>query len=248
MTSYPLSDPALARNTARRNLTDRFIPADAPSAASNGVAGEVVSPSPHHYRVIYADPPWSFITYSHKGKGRSAEAHYDCMGFDEIEAMPVTDWAAGDCALFLWTTDPLLPRALQVIAAWGFFYKTVAFTWVKTTKGGTGFPIGCGYWTRANPELCLLATRGRPQRFSRSVRQLILSPRRAHSQKPEQVYESIESLVPGPYLELFARTRRPGWASWGQEAETGISEQRWRADGYPMHLEETHPKSGEGRP
>jgi N6-adenosine-specific RNA methylase IME4 len=168
-----------------------------------------------HYGAIYADPPWSFVNYSRKGKGRSAEAHYDCMGLDEIKTMPVVDWAARDCALFLWTTDPLLPHALEVIAAWGFVYKAVAFNWVKTTKDGTGFPIGCGYWTRANPELCLLATRGRPQRISRSVRQLILAPRRAHSQKPEEVYERIESLVPGPYLELFARERWPGLGKLG---------------------------------
>ncbi len=234
-----LPDPALARNRARQKLPTSFTPADAPPAASNGALhGRAVSPSLHHYRVIYADPPWSFATFSHKGKGRSAEAHYDCMGLDEIKAMPVADWAAGDCALFLWATDPLLPRAFEVIAAWGFVYKTIAFTWVKTTKDGTGFPIGCGFWTRANPELCLLATRGRPQRISRSVRQLILAPRQAHSQKPEEVYERIESLVPGPYLELFARERRPGWASWGQEVETGIGERRWRADSYPKHPEE----------
>jgi N6-adenosine-specific RNA methylase IME4 len=187
---------------------------------------------PLHYGAIYADPPWSFATYSHKGKGRSAEAHYDCMGLDEIKAMPAADWAAPDSALFLWATDPLLPRAFEVIAAWGFVYKTVPFTWVKTTKDGAAFRIGCGYWTRANPELCLLATRGRPERISRSVRQLILAPRGAHSQKPDEVYERIGSLVPGPYLELFARQRRPGWASWGKEVETGISQRRWRADSY----------------
>jgi N6-adenosine-specific RNA methylase IME4 len=234
-----ISDPALARNTPRRDLACGFIRADAPSAASGDVAGAVMGgPSPLGYGVIYADPPWSFTTYSRKGKGRSAEAHYDCMGLDEIKVMPVADWAAGDCALFLWTTDPLLPRALEVIAAWGFVYKTVAFTWVKTTKDGTSFPIGCGFWTRANPELCLLATRGHPQRISRSVRQLILAARRAHSQKPDEVYMRIESLVAGPYLELFARERRPGWASWGQEVETGVSERRWRADSYPKHSEE----------
>jgi N6-adenosine-specific RNA methylase IME4 len=187
-----LPDPALVRNRARQKLPTSFTPADAPPAASNGaLQGRAVSPSLHHYRVIYADPPSSFATFSRKGKGRSAEAHYDCMGLDEIKVMPVADWAAGDCALFLWATDPLLPRAFEVIAAWGFVYKTVAFTWVKTTQDGTGFPIGCGFWTRANPELCLLATRGRPQRISRSVRQLILAPRQAHSQKPEEVYERI---------------------------------------------------------
>jgi N6-adenosine-specific RNA methylase IME4 len=210
MNGHLISDSALARNTARRDLAYGFILADAPSADSGDVAGAVLIPSPPHYGVICADPPWPFATYSHKGKGRSAEAHYDCMGLDEIKAMPVAGWAAGDCALFLWATDPLLPRAFEVIAAWGFVYKTVAFTWAKTTKDGTGFPIGCGFWTRANPELCLLATRGRPQRISRSVRQLILAPRRAHPQKPDEVYERIESLVPGPYLELFARKRRPG--------------------------------------
>ena len=84
-----------------------------------------------HYGVILADPPWTFATYSHKGKGRSAEAHYDCMSFAEIKAVPVADWAGPDCALFLWVTDPSLPQALEVIAAWGFVYKTVAFTWAR---------------------------------------------------------------------------------------------------------------------
>jgi N6-adenosine-specific RNA methylase IME4 len=135
--------------------------------------------------------------------------------------------------LFLWATDPSLPQALEVMAAWGFVYKTVAFTWAKTTKDGTGFPIGCGYWTRANPEQCLLATRGRPQRLSRAVPQLVLAPRREHSRKPDQVYERIEALVPGPYLELFAREQRPGWDSRGYEVETGAAERRWASNSYP---------------
>jgi N6-adenosine-specific RNA methylase IME4 len=232
-----ISDLVPARNPAQRNQPSHLAPA-LPAASNHALRGGIVSPLLHHYGVIYADPPWSFATYSHKGKGRSPEAHYDCMGLDDIMALPVADWAARDCVLFLWVTDPLVPCALEIISAWGFVYKTVAFTWVKTTKDGTGFPIGCGFWTRANPELCLLATRGRPQRISRSVRQLILAPRRAHSQKPEEVYERIELLVPGPYLELFARGCRRGWASWGQEVETGITERRWRADSYPKHPEE----------
>ena len=186
-----ISDLVPARNPAQRNQPSHLAPA-LPAASNHALRGGIVSPLLHHYGVIYADPPWSFATYSHKGKGRSPEAHYDCMGLDDIMALPVADWAARDCVLFLWVTDPLVPCALEIISAWGFVYKTVAFTWVKTTKDGTGFPIGCGFWTRANPELCLLATRGRPQRISRSVRQLILAPRRAHSQKPEEVYERIE--------------------------------------------------------
>jgi N6-adenosine-specific RNA methylase IME4 len=130
-------------------------------------------------------------------------------------------------------TNPLLPVGLEVITAWGSAYKTVGFTWVKTTQDGTGFPIGCGYWTRANAELCLLATRGQPQRLSRSVRQLIVSPRREHSRKPDEIYDRIEELVPGPYLELFARNRRPGWGSWGHEVQTGVGQRRWASSSYP---------------
>jgi N6-adenosine-specific RNA methylase IME4 len=192
----------------------------------------VAAPLPYHYKVIYADPPWTFATYSRKGKGRSAEAHYDCMSFADIKALPVDKWTAPDCALFLWVTDPSLPQAFKVIEAWGFTYRTVAFTWAKTTKEGSGFPIGCGYRTRANPEQCLLATRGRPHRLSRSVRQLIVAPRREHSRKPDEVYERIETLVVGPYLELFGRARRPGWDSWGDEVDTGPASRRWASINY----------------
>jgi N6-adenosine-specific RNA methylase IME4 len=191
-------------------------------------------PALSHFGAIYADPPWAFATYSHKGKGRSPEAHYDCMGLDAIKALPVADWAGQDCALFLWATDPSLPQALEVISAWGFVYKTVAFTWVKTTMDGSGFPIGCGYWTRANPEMCLLATRGRPQRLSRSVRQLLVAPRREHSRKPDEAYTRIEALISGPYLEMFARSRRQGWASWGIEVDEGIGARRWNSRMQPF--------------
>ena len=120
-------------------------------------------PRPNHYRVIYADPPWTFSTYSRKGKGRSAEAYYDCMTLPELKALPVAEWAADDCVLLLWTTDPLLPTALEVIRAWGFTYKTVGFYWAKLNKSAdptvyheASFFTGLGFWTRANPELCLL--------------------------------------------------------------------------------------------
>ena len=92
--------------------------------------------------------------------------------------------------LLLWTTDPLLEKALQIIRAWGFAYKTVGFYW---------------------------ATRGKPKRKSAGVRKLIVSPRRDHSRKPDEAYERIEALVDGPYLEMFARHRRPGWDAWGDE-------------------------------
>ncbi|MGA8382079.1 MAG: MT-A70 family methyltransferase [Stellaceae bacterium] len=198
-------------------------------------------PRPNHYRVIYADPPWTFSTYSRKGKGRSAEAYYDCMTLPELKALPVAKWAADDCALLLWTTDPLLPTALEVIRAWGFTYKTVGFYWAKLNKSAdptvyheASFFTGLGFWTRANPELCLLATRGHPHRRRADVRKLIVSPRREHSRKPDEAYQRIEALCEGPYLEMFARFSRPGWERWGAESDLRrIGERRWRADSYP---------------
>jgi N6-adenosine-specific RNA methylase IME4 len=117
----------------------------------------------------------------------------------------------------MWVCDPMLDQALQVIDAWGFKYKTVGFTWAKTNKNKLGFFTGLGYWTRGNPEMCLLATKGRPSRKSKSVKQLVVSERRRHSEKP-LLHESIEQLVDGPYIELFARKKtRPGWDYWGNE-------------------------------
>ncbi|MGD9616519.1 MAG: MT-A70 family methyltransferase [Alphaproteobacteria bacterium] len=208
-----------------------------------GLAAWPLPERPGKYQVIYADPPWTFATYSRKGKGRSPEAHYDCMSLADIKALPVSDWAAPDCVLLLWTTDPLLDKAMEVIREWGFTYKTVGFCWAKLKKPApsftqTDFFTGLGFWTRANPESCLLATRGRPQRRSRSVRKLIVSPRREHSRKPDEVYERIEALCDGPYLELFARGRRLGdWDAWGNQSEgfpdDRFPERRWAANSYP---------------
>ena len=201
-------------------------------------------PPSRRYRVIYADPPWTFATYSRKGKGRSPEAHYDCMTLEDIKALPVADWATDDCVLLLWTTDPLLEKAFDVIRAWGFTYKTVGFYWTKLQRNASplafsraSFFTGMGFWTRANPEQCLLATRGKPKRRSADIRKLVVSPRREHSRKPEEMYSHIESLSDGPYLEMFARSSRPGWDSWGVEAELfdsgGAPKRRWRSNSYP---------------
>lgn len=179
------------------------------------------------YRVILADPPWKFSTYSSKGKGRSAEAWYDCLSLRDIMALPAEEQAADDCVLFLWVTDPFLQAAFDVIKAWGFIYKTVGFYWAKQDIK-SGWPIGTGYWTRANPEQCLLATRGKPKRRDAGVRKLIVAPRREHSRKPDETYDRIERLCEGPYLELFARQRREGWDAWGDEADSGPRQvRRW---------------------
>ena len=168
------------------------------------------------FATILADPPWTFETYSEKGKEFSPERHYKCMTLPEIKALPVADIAAKDCVLLMWAVDPLLDRAFEVIKAWGFKYKTVGFYWIKS---GKGFRLhkGMGYWTRANPEVCLLATRGKPKRVSANVDRTLISPLGRHSEKPHAIYDRTEALVSGPYLEMFARYGRPGWRQWGNQ-------------------------------
>ena len=171
------------------------------------------------YNVIYADPPWSFKTFSDKGKDRSPENHYNVMSLQDICNLPVNNIANDNSVLLMWVVDPLLDKAFKVIDAWGFKYKTVGFTWAKTNKKSLGFFTGLGYWTRGNPEMCLLATKGKPKRISKSVPQLVVEQRREHSRKPDIMYNHIENLLQGPYIELFARTKRPGWDSWGNQTE-----------------------------
>jgi N6-adenosine-specific RNA methylase IME4 len=179
------------------------------------------------FGVILADPPWKF---EHWGKatvcGRDTETHYPLMTMDTIRGLPVADAAAVDCVLFIWVTWPLLKSCLEVIEAWGFVYKTCGFAWVKADNTQTDFfqeelkaEMKLGYWTRANSEVCLLATRGKPKRLNADVRQAIIAPSREHSRKPDGVHERIERLVGGPYLELFARQQRAGWTVWGNETE-----------------------------
>ena len=171
------------------------------------------------YGVIYADPPWSFKTFSDKGKDRSPENHYNVMSLKDICNLPINKISSDNSVLLMWVIDPLLDKAFEVINAWGFKYKTVGFTWAKTNRKSMGFFTGLGYWTRGNPEMCLLATKGKPKRVSKSVPQLVVEQRREHSRKPDIMYNHIENLLEGPYIELFARTQRPNWDSWGNQTD-----------------------------
>jgi N6-adenosine-specific RNA methylase IME4 len=176
------------------------------------------------YGAILADPPWRFEAWSGKGKARAADNHYDTASTGAIAELPVFELAAESAALFLWACWPTLADAFRVIEDWGFAYKTCAFSWMKAdpyrlfADDKTPF-AGMGYWTRANTEPCLLATRGKPKRLNADVRQGIIAPRREHSRKPDGIHERIERLVAGPYVELFARQRRPGWDCWGNELD-----------------------------
>ena len=175
------------------------------------------------YNIVLADPAWSYRVWSKKGLGRSAEKHYPTMALNDICALPVADIAAKDSALFLWAIYPNLQEAFDVIKAWGFTYKTVAFTWIKRNRKSSGWFVGCGYWTRANAEICLFATKGNPKRISKSVRQIIDSPIGRHSAKPAETRERIIELMGDlPRIELFAREKPEGWNVWGNEVDSDI--------------------------
>lgn len=149
------------------------------------------------YGVIYADPPWRYRDRKCNG---NAEDHYPTMTLEEICNLPVRDITADNCVLFLWATYPLIKEAMQVIDAWGFEYKTIGFQWVKQNRSGNGYFFGLGRWTRGNTEPCLIAVKGKPQRQSNSVSQLIFAPLRAHSQKPDIVRDKIRELMGGGSL------------------------------------------------
>ena len=171
---------------------------------------------------ICADPPWTFKTWSSKGKGRSPEQHYDCMSMEDLCALPVIDLLSDDALLFLWTTFPLIFDAPRLALAWGFAqYSGSGFVWVKTNKTKEGLSWGLGYGTRKNAECCLVFKRGNGiKRVDAGVHEVIMSPKRKHSQKPDDAYTRIEKLYGNNLInpvELFARERRDGWYVWGDE-------------------------------
>jgi N6-adenosine-specific RNA methylase IME4 len=176
------------------------------------------------YSCILADPPWRFETWGKHTGNRHADTHYPTMGFDEILAVPMGEYAAETCALFLWVTQWLTPTHLLALEdAWGFKHKTKAFAWVKLSKTGL-MHWGMGTATRQGSEDCLLWTRGdRSLVVAHDVHQVIVAPVREHSRKPDEQYDRIERLLgmqaPGGKLEMFARQSWPGWDTWGNETE-----------------------------
>ena len=169
-----------------------------------------------HYGCILADPLWRFRSWSAKGEGRNPIQHYPCMETEMIATLPVAMFAARDCALFLWATAPMLPDALNVITAWGFRFST-AGGWVKKMRDGASTAYGTGMIWRSAIEFLLIGSKGSPAWLTRTQRNVIEAPRREHSRKPEEAYRTIEAMISGPRLELFARSERDGWDAWGNE-------------------------------
>lgn len=183
------------------------------------------------YQIIYADPPWSYDDKM-SGHSFSLDHEYQTQNLDWIKTLPVRAIADDDCVLFMWAVSPLLPEAFDVLESWGFKYKTVAFVWNKRTRNGTDVS-NLGRWTMGNVEMVLLATKGRPTRVSRNVKQLVSDERTGHSAKPPIVRDLIVELMGDlPRIELFARKNNQvnlwgkntfdGWDTWGNDFKSDI--------------------------
>lgn len=186
-------------------------------------------PADARFGVISVDPPWPWENWGtvDAKSDRRAEKHYATMSLREIAGLPIASIAAKDCALFTWATGPHLPNAIAMIDAWGFKYSGLGFVWIKTRSThdrpflnpAFDLHLGLGKTTRHNAEICLLAFRGTPKRLSASVPEVIVAPVREHSRKPDEAAARMRALYPGAAIELFARERRDGWASWGNEVD-----------------------------
>lgn len=177
------------------------------------------------YGVILADPPWRFQNRT----GKMAPEHrrlsrYETMTLDEIAALPVASITADPAHLYLWVPNALLAEGLHVMQSWGFEYKS-NIVWHKIRKDGGPDGRGVGFYFRNVTELVLFGVRGKDARTLAPGRRqvnIIKSRKREHSRKPDELHKIIEACSAGPYLELFARGTRPGWTTWGNQADEYI--------------------------
>lgn len=193
-----------------------------PVGATDPASDLLATTGGRRFATFLADPPWRFINRT----GKMAPEHrrlsrYGTLTTDEIATLPVAHITADTAHLYLWVPNALLPEGLRVMAAWGFGYKS-NIVWHKLRKDGGSDGRGVGFYFRNVTELLLFGVRGKNARtLAPGRRQVnyIGSRKREHSRKPDEQYALIESCSPGPYLELFGRGVRPGWAVWGNEAD-----------------------------
>jgi N6-adenosine-specific RNA methylase IME4 len=160
------------------------------------------------YRTIVADPPWRFGSAATKADARK---HYETMALDDICALPIADFAEDDAHLWLWVLNGMVEEGYRVVREWGFSPLTLV-TWCKPQPG-------VGYYLRNNTEHCILASRGKPMVPEHKPTSTWFKwPRGAHSAKPDAFYDLVETVSPGPYVELFARRARFGWDYWGDQS------------------------------
>ena len=192
---------------------------DLHTAPANELAAFVAG---RRFKTILADPPWQFqnrtgkIAPEHKRLSR-----YGTLTLDDIKSLPIVDAADDTAHLYMWVPNALLPDGLEVMKAWGFTYKS-NIVWHKLRKDGGSDGRGVGFYFRNVTEMLLFGVRGKNARTlqpGRTQVNYIGTRKREHSRKPDEQYNVIQSCSPGPYLELFARGTRPGWAIWGNQAD-----------------------------
>lgn len=177
------------------------------------------------YSVIYADPPWSYRDKrdKHPRLAGGASVHYDTMPLADIKSLPVASITDDNSMLFLWVTFPNLKEGIEVLEAWGFRYKTLGFSWIKTNKKNGKPFFGIGWYTKSNCEVCLIGVRGRPKKASNSVSSVVIAPKAEHSKKPDEIRDRIVEFAGDvPRIELFAREKAEGWDIWGNEVANDI--------------------------
>jgi len=218
----------------------RIVDKTGPSAAD-----DLLHSVKGRFATTLADPPWRFSNRT----GKMAPEHkrllrYPTLSIEEIKALPVSSLTAPKAHLYLWVPNALLPWGLEVVSAWGFEFKSV-ITWYKIRKDGGPDGRGVGFYFRNVTEMLLFGVRGKNNRTlqpGRTQTNIIVSRKREHSRKPDEIYDIIERCSPGPYLELFARFKRPGWSQWGNEdvdqnAENGVAKRRGHVDIEPPCLD-----------
>lgn len=186
------------------------------------------------FGTIVADPPWRFTNRTGKVAPEHRRlARYDTMSISEIAALPVREVAADKSHCYLWTPNALVPDALQVLAAWGFTYKTM-FIWHKVRKDGGSDGRGVGFYFRNVTETVLFGVRGSLRTFQpgRTQVNLLATRKREHSRKPDEMYGIVEACSPGPFLEMFARYPQPGWSAWGDESAPDVEPRGRQYAGY----------------
>lgn len=166
------------------------------------------------FKALIIDPPWDFEVWD-KDTGTGKGPTYDLMTLDDILAMPVSQLSAADSVLYLWSTNPFMPQALECLNSWGFSYRT-KFPWIKTTRGHK-LDYGTGYWVRGVSEDIMIATRGNISAPRLDGFLGLVGPNVEHSRKPQDIHYLAESTTPGPYLEIFGRYQRPGWTVFGND-------------------------------
>ena len=175
------------------------------------------------YNIIYADPPWQFSSPKFqdggRGFGNRVEDRYPTLSHTELSALPLESISKKDCILFMWAIDSHLEKALEVMKNWGFRYSTIGFVWVKKTNKNN-YCYNYGTYTLKSTEICLIGIKGKLKNIKKSnnVKSLVFAERTIHSKKPEDVRKRIEDLcLDLPRIELFAREKKDGWDSWGNE-------------------------------